>query len=390
MKYDFDKVVDRKNTGSAKWDLVAARFKDKDVIPMWVADMDFMTAPSIIEALQNKAGSGIFGYPLRTDGYYGAVMGWMAKRHGWTLQKAWMTSSPGVVTALSLCVHSFTNPGDCVLVQPPVYYPFFRVIETNGRRIMENPLAFDGERYTMDLDGLEKIKGNRIKLMILSNPHNPVGRVWTKEELKGLGEYCVKNDIVLVSDEVHSDLIYKDFKHIPTASISEDIARQTITCIAPSKTFNLAGLKSSVIIIPNEKLKNAFNTTLGNLSLGGDNTFGLAALEAAYKDGEEWVDALLAYLEDNLQFCLAWFREKIPEIKVIRPEGTYLVWLDCRKLAMTNEELDTFFKEKAMLWLDDGPMFGEGGQGFQRINIACPRSILAEALRRIEMAIREL
>jgi cystathionine beta-lyase len=295
-----------------------------------------------------------------------------------------------VVTALSLCVLSFTNPGDCVLVQPPVYYPFFRVIETNGRRIMENPLAFDGERYTMDLDGLEKIKGHRIKLMILSNPHNPVGRVWSREELKGLGEYCVKNDIVLVSDEVHSDLIYKGYKHIPTASVSEEIARQTLTCIAPSKTFNLAGLKSSVIIIPNEKLRSAYNTTLGNLSLGGDNTFGLAALEAAYQDGEEWVDALLDYLEENLALCLDWFRDNIPEIKVIRPEGTYLVWLDCRKLKMTNEELDAFFKEKARLWLDDGPMFGEGGQGFQRINIACPRSTLIKALDRIEKAVREL
>jgi cystathionine beta-lyase len=390
MKYDFDTPINRKNTGSAKWDLVATRFKDKDVLPMWVADMDFQTAPSVIEALKAKADSGIFGYPLRPEGYYRAVMDWMVQRHGWALEKPWMTTSPGVVTALSLCVLSFTNPGDCVLVQPPVYYPFFRVIETNGRRIMENPLAFDGERYTMDLDGLEKIKGHRIKLMILSNPHNPVGRVWSREELKGLGEYCVKNDIVLVSDEVHSDLIYKGYKHIPTASVSEEIARQTLTCIAPSKTFNLAGLKSSVIIIPNEKLRSAYNTTLGNLSLGGDNTFGLAALEAAYQDGEEWVDALLDYLEENLALCLDWFRDNIPEIKVIRPEGTYLVWLDCRKLKMTNEELDAFFKEKARLWLDDGPMFGEGGQGFQRINIACPRSTLIKALDRIEKAVREL
>ncbi|MBA3027573.1 MAG: putative C-S lyase [Desulfobacteraceae bacterium] len=390
MNYDFDTVVNRKNTGSAKWDLVAARFKDQDVIPMWVADMDFPTAPSVINALKNKANEGIFGYPLRTESYFSAVMDWLSRRHGWGIQKEWMTSSPGVVTALSLCVLTFTNPGDSVLVQPPVYYPFFRVIETSGRRIKENPLAFDGQRYTMDLDGLEKIKGSRIKLMILSNPHNPVGRVWTENELRRLGEYCVQKDIVLVSDEVHSDLIYKGFKHIPTASISEEIARQTITCIAPSKTFNLAGLKSSVIIIPNEKTRAAYNTTLGNLSLAGDNTFGLAALEAAYKDGEEWLEALLVYLEENLQFCLGWFAEKIPAIKVIRTEGTYLVWLDCRSLHMSSQELDTFFKEKARLWLDDGPMFGQGGEGFQRINIACPRSTLTEALSRIEIAVRGL
>ena len=390
MKYDFDTVINRKNTCSAKWDMVPVRFKDADadVLPMWVADMDFATAPPVVEALKEKAAAGIFGYPLRPKGYYDAVINWMADRHRWQIQKEWMTNSPGVVTALSLCVLTFTDPGDYVLVQPPVYYPFFRVIETNGRRIMENPLRFEDGRYSMDLESLYKIKNPRIRMMIISSPHNPVGRVWTENELRKLGEYCVEKDIVLVSDEVHSDLIYKGYKHIPTASLSEEINRQTITCIAPSKTFNLAGLKSSVLIIADEKLRNRYNTTLGNLALGGDNTFGLCALEAAYARGGEWLDELLAYLEENRRLLISFISEKIPEIKVIEPEGTYLVWLDCRGLKMDNAALDAFFREKACLWLDDGPLFGNGGDGFQRMNIACPRSTLAEALRRIESAVR--
>ena len=390
MPFDFETVVNRKNTCSAKWDLVPERFGDADVLPMWVADMDFPTAPPVIAALKEKAAAGIFGYPLRTEGYFNAIMGWTARRHGWDIEKEWITYSPGVVTALSLCILTFTRPGDSVIIQPPVYYPFFRVIENNGRRIRGNPLAFDGSTYAMDIDALFKMKPKRTRLMIISNPHNPVGRVWREEELEKVGRFCVENDIVLVSDEVHSDLIFPGFTHIPTASLSPEIARQTITCIAPSKTFNLAGLKTSAIIIPNEKYRAAYNTTLGNLAMGGDNTFGMVAMEAAYTHGEEWLEALLVHLEGNRQFLTDYIAENIPEISLIRPEGTYLLWLDCRRLDMTDAQLDAFFQENVRLWLDDGPMFGTGGSGFQRINIACARKVLAEALDRLAGAVKEL
>ena len=390
MGYDFDKVINRKNTQSAKWDMVPERFGDEDVLPMWVADMDFLTAPAVIDALERKARAGIFGYPMRTNDYLNAIKGWVARRHGWEIQKEWITYSPGVVTALSLCILTFTDPGDRVIIQPPVYYPFFRVIENNGRRIKENPLSFTNNQYTMDLDHLETLNSHRTKLMIISNPHNPVARVWKEEELRSVGEFCVKNDIILVSDEVHSDLIFPGYTHTPTASLSKEIAQQTITCISPSKTFNLAGLKTSAIIISNEKIRHHYTTTLGNLSMAGDNTFGMVALEAAYSSGEEWLESLLLYLEENRQFFMTYINEKIPRLKVIRPEGTYLLWLDCRALGLSAKELDAFFKQKAKLWLDDGPMFGQGGEGFQRINIACPRATLKEALERIENAVKTI
>ena len=390
MSYNFETVINRKNTKSAKWDLVSARFGDEDVLPMWVADMDFLTAPVVIDALKEKAREGIFGYPLRTDDYLNAVTGWVSRRHHWEIQKEWITYSPGVVTALSLCILTFTNPGDHVILQPPVYYPFFRVIENNGRRIKENPLTFKNNQYFMDIEQLETLNSRRTKLMIISNPHNPVGRVWGEEELRKLGEFCVKNDIILVSDEVHSDLIFPGYSHIPTATLSDEIANQTITCISPSKTFNLAGLKTSAIIIPNEKMRNQYTTTLGNLAMAGDNTFGMVALEAAYSSGDEWLESLLDYLEGNRRFLMNYISEKIPKLNVITPEGTYLLWLDCRSLNLSDKALDSFFKEKAKLWLDDGPMFGTGGQGFQRINIACPRSTLKTALERLETAVKNM
>ncbi|MBW1708919.1 MAG: PatB family C-S lyase, partial [Deltaproteobacteria bacterium] len=380
MKYDFDRVIDRTNTNSAKWDAVEQLFGDKDVLPMWVADMDFQVPTEVIEALKKKAGHGIFGYTFKQPSYYEPFLNWMEKRHGWQIKKEWLTYSPGVVTSLILCVLALTQPGDKVILQPPVYYPFFRVILNNGRQVVNNPLKFENGRYYMDLDDLEKRAGGRTRLMILSSPHNPVGRLWEKEELVKLGEFCVKNDIVLISDEVHSDLVYTGHKHIPTASISEEISLQTITCVAPSKTFNLAGLKSSVIIISDPKLRNQYNVMLGNLGIGMDNSFGLEALKSAYQHGEEWLKQLLEYLQQNMEFTLRYFEEKIPEIKVIKPEATYLLWLDCRKLGFDNKGLKEFMIKKAKVGLDDGPPFGPGGEGFQRINIACPRATLEEGL----------
>jgi cystathionine beta-lyase len=309
------------------------------------------------------------------------------RRHGWYINTEWLTYSPGVVTALNLCIITFSQPGDGVIIQPPVYYPFFRAIKNNGRSVENNPLIFQDARYFMDIENLNSLAKDRTRLMIISNPHNPVGRVWKEPELRKIGEFCVKNDVILISDEVHSDIVYSGYKHIPVSSLSEEIANQTITCIGPSKTFNLAGLKTSSIIIPNPKLRKLYNTTLTNLSIGADNSFGLAALEAAYRHGDEWLTVLLEYLEANMDFAVNYFQERIPKIKALKSEGTYLMWLDCRELGHDKDELDRYMREKAKVWFDDGPMFGPGGEGFQRINIACPRSILEEALKRIEDAV---
>jgi cystathionine beta-lyase len=390
MRYDFDEVIDRKNTNSAKWDLVKELYEDKDVLPMWVADMDFKSPLPVIEALKKQVEHGIFGYVKRPHSCNEAIMDWVDKRHGWKIKKEWLTYSPGVVTALNICTLAMTQPGDKIIVQPPVYYPFFRVILNNGRQIVNNPLDFQNGRYAMDFDDLEKRAGSRTRLMIISSPHNPVGRVWTKEELTRLGNFCIKNDIILISDEVHSDLVFRGHQNIPTASISEEICEQTVTCIAPSKTFNLAGLKTSAIIISNPRIRQNYINMLQNLSIGMDNSFGLVAMETAYKHGREWLDQLLEYLEENLEFTITYFREKIPRIKPLRPEATYLIWLDCRDLGLDDEALNSFMIEKAKVWMDDGPMFGIGGQGFQRMNIACPRVTLEEGLKRIKLAVDSL
>ena len=389
MKYNFDRIIDRRHTHSVKWDLVEEIYGGSELLPMWVADMDFETAPCVAAALEHLAKTGVFGYPHRPQSYKDAVKGWMKRRHGWVIEDDWLSYSPGVVTALSLCILAYSRPGDRVIIQPPVYYPFAKCIENNGRRVANNPLKFENNRYVMDFENLEKRATNRTRLMIISSPHNPVGRVWTSDELQKVGEFCVKNDIVLVSDEIHSDLIYKGYKHIPTASVSEDIARQTITCMAPSKTFNLAGLKTSSIIISNPALRKMYNAMLGNLSIGMDNSFGLVALEAAYTHGEDWLEELLVYLEANRDYVEKYIETNIPGINVIPCEGTYLLWLDCRALDFEDKALDEFMLKKAKLWLDDGPMFGPGGEGFQRINIACPRSTLEEALSRLKRAVKE-
>ena len=390
MPYDFDTVIERCDTNCAKWDAVKMRYPGKDILPMWVADMDFNTAPPIIEALKKRAEHGMFGYVLKSPAYNEAVLGWVKRRHGWDLSTEWLCNSPGVVTALALCIHAFTQPGEKIIVQPPVYHPFFRVILSNGRQLVTNPLILNGEKYTIDFDDLEKKADSGTRMMIISNPHNPIGRLWTREELEHLGRFCVDHDIVLVSDEVHCDLVYRGKRHVPTASVSEEIARQTVTCMAPSKTFNLAGLKTSVIIIPNPKLRRSYQRVLMNLALGGDSAFGVAALEAAYTQGDAWLDALLVYLEDNMEFTIRYFQENAPKIKAFRSEATYLLWLDCRGLGLSPKALDEFMLEKAGVWLDDGQLFGQGGEGFQRMNFACPRATLTEGLSRIARAVRAL
>jgi cystathionine beta-lyase len=390
MRYDFDKVIDRKNTNSIKWDHVKSVFGDEDILPMWVADMDFSAPPPVIEALKRRAELGIYGYPKRPRAYYEAIINWMKKRHGWEVEKEWLTYSPGVVAGINLLILALTQPGEKVIIQPPVYYPFYFCIRNNGRQISENPLKLLDGRYHMDFDDLAKRADERTRLMILCSPHNPVGRVWEREDLLEVGEFCFHNDIILISDEIHSDLVYPGHKHIPTAMISDELAQNTITCMAPSKTFNLAGLKSSVIIIPNQAHRRDFNNMLNNIGVGMDNIFGLVALESAYRYGEDWLEELIGYLSQNLDFLIEFVEEKIPKVEVIRPEATYLVWLDFRALGLDGKGLIELMTKKAKVWLDDGPIFGPGGEGFQRINIACPRATLEKGLKRIEGAVKSI
>ena len=393
MKYNFDEVIDRTNYHSVKWDELETIFGDipEDVLPMWVADMEFRSPQPVIEAIKKANEHGIYGYTSRPLSYYQAIIDWMEKRHNWKIKKDWLAFSPGVVPALSFIIRAFCQPGDKVVVQPPVYYPFFRVIENNGCHVVNNPLKLSNKKYFIDWEDLErKVDDPRVKLLILCSPHNPVGRVWQKEELIILGEICLKHHIIVVSDEIHADILFKGYKHTPFASISPAFAHNSITCTAPSKTFNLAGLQTSSIIIPNKKYYKIYENILDSLALNENNVFGLVALEAAYRDGEEWLEQLLSYLNENLKFLMKYFKEKIPKIKVIKPEGTYLVWLDCRQLGLSAQDLNNFMIKKARVALDDGCWFGLGGEGFMRINIASPRSFLEEGLKRIEEAVNSL
>ncbi len=390
MKYNFDVVINRFNTASVKWDGLENTFGSKDLISMWVADMDFPCPMPVIDALTKRAAHGIYGYTLRTESYLDSICSWMQKRHDWHIQKEWICHSPGVVPALGFIVNAFTEPGDNVIIQSPVYYPFSKMVEASGRQIVYNPLKFDGERYTMDYDDLEAKVRAGAKMLILCSPHNPVGRVWTRDELLNLGQICKDNDVLVVSDEIHFDLVYKDFIHTPFAALSEEFAANSIICTAPSKTFNLAGLQTSNIIIANEGLRARYTNFVERLGLTLGNTFGLYALETAYTQGEEWLDELLDYLKGNLDFLTQFIEKRIPKIKVIKPEGTYLVWLDCRSLNMDALKLEQFMRTLGGVALDDGHIFGPEGSGFERINIACPRSLLEEGLYRIEQAVNSL
>ena len=391
MNYDFDKIIDRRKYHSVKWDELETIFGVQDVLPMWVADMEFRSPKPVIEAIKKAAEHGIYGYTSRPDSYCQAIIDWMVKRHNWKVKKDWLSYSPGVVPALSFIIRAFTQPDDRVIVQPPVYYPFFRVIEDNGCHIVNNPLKVESNKYVMDFEDLEiKIDDPRVKILILCSPHNPVGRVWRKEELSRLGEICLKHNLIVVSDEIHADILFEGYRHTPFASISQEFAQNSITCTAPSKTFNLAGLQTSAIIIPNKKYCSIYNNILNSLALNENNYFGLVALEAAYRYGEEWLNQLLSYLNENLEFLVKYFKERIPKIKVIKPEGTYLVWLDYRQLGFNTKDLNDFMLKKAKVALDDGYWFGKEGEGFMRINIACSRSFLEESLKRIERAVNGL
>lgn len=384
MKYDFDKVYDRHNTNCVKWDLAK-----EDVLPMWVADMDFEVAKPISDAIEKRAEHHVYGYSFAGDNYYNSVINWMNRRKNWNIKKEWIKFSPGIVPAINMLIKAFTVPGDEVVIQTPVYYPFHSAVIENKRNLVENPLKLIDGRYYMDYEDLEqKFKEHNIKLIILCSPHNPVGRVWSEDELIRLGDLCLKYNVKIIADEIHSDLIYKQYKFISIASINEEFADITATCTAPSKTFNLAGLQTSNVIISNDEMRKQFTDVLDANAVMEPNLFGITALEAAYNSGSEWLDQLMDYLSDNLEFLSEYINNSIPEIKVIKPEGTYLVWLDCRNLGMNKKELHDFMLDKAKVWFDDGHMFGENGQGFERINIACTKATLKEALDRIKNALK--
>ena len=391
QNWSFDEVIDRSETQSAKWD-----YFEKDLLPLWVADMDFRVPQPIINAIINRANHGIFGYSYFHSAYFDAVLNWFKRHYSWEIKKEWLAFTPGVIPAINMAIQSFSNPGDKIIVQNPVYYPFFGAIQNNGRRLLYNPLKRIGRRYQMDLDDLKrKIKDIRAKILILCSPHNPVGRVWTRDELINVGEICIENEILIISDEIHCDLILPGFTHTNFASINNNFAMNSITCTSLSKTFNLAGLQLSNIIIPNKKLRNSFINHIESVFIPEEfgylpNDLSLVAFTAAYQKCDEWLNSLLIYLKQNVDFLKSFIRNNITQIEVIEPEGTYLVWLDFRKLGIDPDKMKNFLRQKARVVLDDGSKFGRGGEGFQRINIACPRTTLQKALERIHNAIKEI
>ena len=391
MERDFDQVVDRTGTYSLKQESRKMFGKPDDILSLWVADMDFLCPVSVTERLSELCRKEIFGYSSYNESYVEAVQGWFARRFGWEPQREWMVHTPGVVFAVNMAVRALTEPGEGVLIQEPVYYPFRGAIESNGRKVVNSPLVLKDGKYEMNFaDMEEKIKSQGVKLFIMCSPHNPVGRVWTEEELRTVGEICRRNGVIVVSDEIHCDFVRKGHTHHVFASVEEDFGQFSIICTAPSKTFNLAGLQTSNIWIPNPDIRQKVQQEVRATGWVSLNLMGLAACEAAYRGGETWLEELKEYLEGNLQVVKSALEERIPRIKLIEPEGTYLIWLDCRGLGMTGEELDRFMEEKAGLWLDGGSMFGADGSGFQRVNIASARSVIAEAMDRLEKAVNGL
>ncbi|HJV45730.1 MAG TPA: MalY/PatB family protein [Bacillota bacterium] len=389
MTHSFDQIVERRNTDSMKWDKLKQLFGSAEVLPMWVADMDFLSPPAVVKAITERAKHGVYGYTIMSDSFYEAIIGWMERRHQWQVNKEWLCYCPGIVTALSILVEVLTKPGESVMIQPPVYTPFFQVISRNGRSVKEVPLILEEGQYRMDFELLEEAMKTS-KVMILCSPHNPVGRVWSRDELVKLGELSSKYQVIIISDEIHADLVFNGEKHLPFGMLSEEIAQQSITCIAPSKTFNIAGLKTASIIIPNPKIRRLFENRIQTLSLHLESCFGVDAVKAAYNEGEVWVDELMNYMQGNLQYLAKFLQEHLPMVKLIQSQGTYLAWLDFRDLQMEADELQTFLTQKAKVGLSAGTIYGSQGAGFMRMNLGCPRSVVEEGLRRIHKAITEL
>ena len=387
MQYDFDTPIDRTHTWSIKHDFKKENGKADDILPLWVADMDFRSPDSVVEALKKAVDHGIFGYSRADESYFDAVAAWYQKRHHLTLQPEWMTCTPGIVFALSIAVRAFSQEGDAVLIQPPVYHPFSRAILRNKRTLVENPLVLKDGHYEMDLEDLEqKVLDEHVKLMILCNPHNPVGRVWTREELTALADICLRHHVYVISDEIHGDFVWRGHEQTPYASISEEACLHSMMCTAPSKTFNLAGMATSNLFIPDPEMRRKFRSELLDVGQENMNRLGLFACRAAYEGGGEWLDQLIGYLAGNLALVRDFCKNRVPQIQLVEPEGTYLAWLDCRELGMTDDELMAFFSDEAKVWLDPGTHSGEQGSGFMRFNLGSSRSVISQALDQIEAA----
>jgi len=378
MKYDFDKTIDRRGTNSYKWDSAP-----EGVLPMWVADMDFRTAPAIIDALQKRVAHGIFGYTRVPDAYYGAVTSWFSRRHGWDIDREWIIYTSGVVPAVSAVIKALTVPGDKVIVQTPVYNCFFSSIRNNGCEIVSNPLRRTADTYEMDFDALERCAADpRAKVMLLCNPHNPAGRVWTPDELTRLGNICLRNGVTVVADEIHCELVYQGFKYTPFASLSDAFLHRSVTCVSPSKAFNIAGLQIANIVAFDNDLRSRIDKAININEVCDVNPFGVAATIAAYNEGEEWLNQLVDYLHGNYEAMAEFCRRELSEFPITRLEGTYLVWMDCSSLGMPSDALEHALLDDARLWLNAGTMYGAEGEGYMRWNIACPRSVMLDGLNR--------
>lgn len=385
MPYNFDQVIDRTGTSSLKYDFARERGMPEGILPLWVADMDFQTPPCVVDALVDKSRHGIFGYSDTDADYFAVLHDWFSRRFGWEIQPDWLVKTPGIVVAIHLAVQALTSPGDRVLIQSPVYYPFSSAVKDTGRTLVESPLVLEDGRYCIDFDDFEaKIMEQQVKLFILCSPHNPVGRVWTKGELERLGDICVKHRVIILSDEIHADFVYPGSQHFVFADVKPVFQDSTITCTSPSKTFNLAGLQLSHIFIANEGIRQKFLAQYEQSGMSQLGIMGMVASKAAYSGGEDWLEALKLYLQGNLDCIRSYLAQHLPHIKLIEPEGTYLAWLDFRALALSDTELNSRMIHGAGLWLDDGPMFGQGGQGFQRLNFACPRQILQQAMAKLQ------
>ena len=389
--YDFDKVIDRHGTNCLKFDFAKERGKNGDELSLWVADMDFQVAKPITDALQAQVNHGIYGYTEVKSDYFEIVKNWFKDNFDWEIKKGSLVKTPGVVYAIAMAVKAFTKEGEAVIIQQPVYYPFSEMIIANNRKLVNSHLVLKDGRYEIDFEDFEKkIVENNVKLFILCSPHNPVGRVWSVEELKRIGDICIKHDVVIFSDEIHADFVYEPNKHHVFASLGESYAANSVIATAPSKSFNIAGLQVSNIFIENKKLRDAFRNEIVKSGYSQLNTMGLAAARAAYESGKEWLDEVRAYIKDNLIFFRDYLKENIGELSLIEPEGTYLVWVDFRKLGLSEKQREDLIVNKAKLWIDSGAMFGVDGEGFERFNIACPREYLKMALDSLAKAIKGL
>ncbi|MEY8336889.1 MalY/PatB family protein [Lachnospiraceae bacterium 62-35] len=389
----FDRYVERRGTRSIKWDGCNEKFgvdKSIDMIPMWIADMDFRSPKEVIDAVTKKAEEGLYGYSVKPESFYEAIESWVKRRYGWEIKRDWIIFTPGVIPGFTIAIQKFTEPGDGIIVQTPVYYPFMDGIRNNGRTIVENVLKEDKGYYTIDFEDLEaKVKDPKNKLMIVSNPHNPVGRAWTREELEQLGNLCADNGVILVSDEIHADLMMKGAHHQAMCAISEKIRDNTITNYAPSKTFNLAGLQTAYTIVPNDQMREQYLSGLNANRIFNMNWFGPVALETAYNQCEGYVEALNNYLDENMDYMKQYLEEHLPKLHMVKPEATYLSWVDFRDTGMDWKEIEHFIAYKAHIGVDMGSWFGECGKGFLRFNVACPRSILEKAMEQLKEALEK-